>query len=144
MSRFHYNDAPGLTGAPEGLPFIELTLYYIGNDPRLRKTLTVPALVDSGSTVNALPRDVGERFGLNWQESRGILKPGGMVYGHDSLSLKLWAKVPGLKPRELGFAWSELPSTQLRVLLGQVNFFDEFFVDFRKPRGYFEIVLKDE
>lgn len=47
------------------------------------------------------------------------------MYGHDSLALKLWAKVPGLKPRELGFAWSELPSAQLRALLGQVNFFDE-------------------
>lgn len=141
MSRFTFSDIPGKPGT---LPFIELTLYYVGDDPHLANRLTVPAVVDSGATVNVLPRDVGEHFGLRWHEQQKILTPGGIVYGHNSLALLLWGKVPGLKPQKLSFAWSELPSSKIRVLLGQTNFFDEFFVDFRKPLGYFEIVLKDE
>jgi hypothetical protein len=143
MSRFYYSDVQSLTGKPGLLPFLEVTLYY-ADDSRHIKELTVPAVVDSGSTVNVLPCDIGERFGLNWQEQRDILRPGGVVFGRPSLALPLWGKVPGFKPVQMPFAWSELPSTQLRVLLGQVNFFDEFFVDFRKPLGYFEVVLKDE
>lgn len=139
MSRFPFSDVPGKPGT---LPFIELTLYYVGDDPNLANRLTVPAVVDSGATVNVLPRDVGEHFGLNWKEQQDILATGGIVYGHTSLALLLWGKVPGLKPQKLSFAWSELPSSKVRTLLGQTNFFDEFFVDFRKPLGFFDIEPK--
>lgn len=125
------------------LPFISLTLFYVGEEPHIANRLTVPALVDSGATVNVLPRDIGERFRLDWYEQRKILKPAGTIQGRAALALPLWAKVPGIKPQQLLFAWSELSSDTMRVLLGQTNFFDEFYVDFRKPLGYFEIELKD-
>ncbi len=133
-----------MTGKPGMLPFIPLTLFYVGDDPRIAHRLTVPALVDSGATVNVLPRDIGERFGLNWHEQHTILKPAGTIYERPALALSLFAKVPGIKPQQLLFAWSEMTSDTTRVLLGQTNFFDEFYVDFRKPLGYFEITLKDE
>ncbi len=133
-----------MTGKSGMLPFIPLTLFYVGDDPRIANRLTVPALVDSGATVNVLPRDIGERFGLNWHEQQTILKPAGTIYERPALALSLFAKVPGIKPQQLLFAWSEITSDKMRVLLGQTNFFDEFYVDFRKPLGYFEITLKDE
>jgi hypothetical protein len=71
------------------------------------------------------------------------LTSAGIVLGRPALALPLFAKIPGLTPQQLVFAWSELPSEEIRVLLGQTDFFDEFYVDFRKPLGYFEIELKD-
>ena len=80
---------------------------------------------------------------MDWYEQREILKPAGTIQGRAALTLPLWAKVPGIKPQQLLFAWSELSSDKMRVLLGQTNFFDEFYVDFRNPLDYFEIELKD-
>ena len=143
MSRFPYSKPQGMTGKPGVLPFIPLTLYFTHDGIHITKHVTVPALIDSGSTVNVLPRDIGERFGLDWDEQRAVLASAGIVLGHPALAVPVFAKIPGLTPQQLLFAWSELSSENRRVLLGQTDFFDECYVDFRKPLGYFEIVLKD-
>jgi hypothetical protein len=51
MSRFPYSKPQGMTGKPGVLPFIPLTLYYTHDGIHITKQVTVPALVDSGSTV---------------------------------------------------------------------------------------------
>lgn len=143
MSRFPYSKPHGMIGRAGVLPFIPLTLYYTHNGIHITKQVTVPALVDSGSTVNVLPRDIGERLGLDWYEQCSVLASAGIVMGRPSLALPVFAKIQGLMPQQLLFAWSEIPSGEMRILLGQTDFFDEFYVDFRKPLGYFEIELKD-
>ena len=54
-----------MAGKPGMLPFIPLTLFYVGEESHIAKRLTVPALVDSGATVNVLPRDIGGSV-LGW------------------------------------------------------------------------------
>ena len=141
MTRFPYSKAQGMPGKPGMLPFVPLTLLETPDGVHITGRLKVPALVDSGSTVNVLPRDIGERFGWNWEQN--TFESAGIVRGHPALAVSLFAKVSGFAPKKLTFAWSALPSENMRVLLGQTNFFDEFYVDFRKPLGYFDIVLKD-
>jgi hypothetical protein len=43
------------------LPFIPITLIHA------QKTLLLDALLDSGSTVNVLPHDIGIALGLSWE-----------------------------------------------------------------------------
>jgi hypothetical protein len=143
MSRFVYTEVSGPPGKAGMLPFISLTLDYVDEEQLQVKRLDVPALVDSGATVNVLPRDIGERFGLDWYEQQHRIDSAGSIYGHPALALPLFATVPGQSPKHLWFAWSELSSNTIRTLVGQINFFDEFYVDFRKPLGYFEIAAKD-
>lgn len=45
-------------------------------------------------------------------------------------------------PLRLAFAWIDKPSTEVRVLLGQVNFFQEFDVHFYGRDKAFEISRK--
>lgn len=143
MSRFQYTEAQGMAGIPGMLPFIPLTLLHTRDGVHITARITVPALVDSGATVNVLPRDIGERMGLEWDEQRTILPFAGTIHHRPALALPLFVKVPQLAPQRLLFAWSELSTHQhMTVLLGQTNFFDEYYVDFRKPEGYFDIVLK--
>jgi hypothetical protein len=144
MSRFPFSKVRGAPEKSATMPFVPLRLYYAIDEVHVTEPIIVPALVDSGSAVNVLPRDVGEQFNLNWNEQQNVLPPAGIVRGFPALALSVFVKIPGIAPQELMFAWSELPSNKIRTLLGQVDFFDEFFVDFRKPRGYFEIVVKDE
>jgi hypothetical protein len=144
MSRFSYTEVPGPSGQAGMLPFVSLTLDYVDEEQLQVKRVEITALVDSGATVSVLPRDIGERFGLNWYEQQHMFDFAGTIYGHPTLALPLFATISGQPPKHLWFAWSELSSNKIRTLLGQTNFFDEFYVDFRKPLGYFEIALKDE
>lgn len=143
MSRFLYTEAQGMAGVPGMLPFIPLTLLHTEDGIHIIRRLTVPALVDSGSTVNVLPRDIGEQLGLDWKHQQSILQPAGYIRKRPALALPLFVKVPQLVPQRLMFAWSEIPSDNMLLILGQTDFFDEFYVDFRKPDGYFDIFLKD-
>lgn len=144
MSRFSYTEAQGMAGIPGMLPFIPLTLLYTGDGIHITHRVTVPALVDSGATVNVLPRDVGKQLGLDWEQQTSIPPLVGTIHRRPALALPLFVKVPRLTPQRLLFAWSEIPSEEnMIVLLGQTNFFDECYVDFRKPDGYFEIFLKE-
>lgn len=141
MSRFQYTDAQGMAGIPGMLPFIPLTLLHTGDGVHITARMTVPALVDSGATVNVLPRDIGEQMGLDWKSHRAILPFAGTIHHRPALALPLFVKVPQLAPQRVLFAWSELStSDHMMVLLGQTNFFDEFDVNFRKSQGYFDIM----
>ena len=143
MSRFQYTEAQGMAGIPGMLPFIPLTLLHTGDGVHITARMTVPALVDSGATVNVLPRDIGEQMGLEWKSLQAILPSAGTIRRRPALALPLFVKVPQLAPQRLLFAWSELSThDHMAVLLGQTKFFDEYYVDFRKPDGYFDIVLK--
>ena len=47
-----------------------------------------------------------------------------------------------LNPVKLAFAWINKASTEIRVLLGQVNFFQEFDVHFYGHQAVFDIARK--
>jgi hypothetical protein len=97
----------------------------------------VVGLLDTGASTNALPYDIGLKFGLDWDMLPVRFTVGGSAGGIPAKGLPLTAHIAHLPPVTLVFAWAK--SNALPVLLGQVNFFMEFDVCFFRQRGVFEV-----
>ncbi len=100
-------------------------------------SMRVQGLLDTGATVNVLPFAVGLRLGAVWEKQTTLVTLTGNLAAHEARALMLVAKVAGFAPVKLVFAWTR--SEQVPLLLGQVNFFQEFDVCFRAGRGEFEV-----
>lgn len=114
------------------MPRIPLTL--ISKSAKLE----VVALVDSGSMVNVLPMQVGVDLGLQWDDAKATLQLGGVLSANKAVAVTAQAVIGDFEPCVLSFAWTraKLPA----VILGQVNFFNEFEVTFRRWLLEFEVV----
>ncbi|MBX3058806.1 MAG: hypothetical protein KF770_20265 [Anaerolineae bacterium] len=121
---------------PVGIPLVNISL---SNETT---TVTVPAVVDSGAALNILPYDVGLSLNLNWDKQTYPLDLGGILTGTRAYAVLLQAKVEPFSPLRLAFAWIDKPGTEVRVLLGQVNFFQEFDIHFYGCDKAFEIAHK--
>ncbi len=119
---------------PGGLPFVEVTLTHE------TQSITRPALVDSGSTINVLPYEDGCELGLSWDAQRAPLKDEGFLAGAPIYAVLLTASIASLSPLPLAFAWTRKSRDVVRLILGQVNFFEQFDVTFRGREKLFEIV----
>ncbi len=53
-----------------------------------------------------------------------------------------YTPLPPFPPLELAFAWTDVPQANIRVLLGQINFFQHFKVTFTAYEQHFELSLK--
>lgn len=140
MSRFAYSAAQGFAGIPGMLPFIPITILRTDALNRIDLRVKVPALVDSGSTVNVLPYDIGRQLGFDWNASNPAMPMIGILYGLPALGVTLFVKVAQFAPVQLGFGWLQKSDLPVPLILGQTNFFDEYDVDFRKSTDYFEIL----
>ena len=129
--RFSYSTAQ--TGVKGGLPFVRMTLLH--RDQRTQ----VSALVDSGATVNVLPYDVGVQLGLVWEEQGFPLDVVGVLRGCPAFGVLLSAEIGAFPPVRLAFAWTGKTSEEIPVILGQVNFFQEFRVSFDGKAQVFEL-----
>ena len=116
-----------------GMPLVDLKL------SKGAKGLTVSALVDSGASLNILPLDVGLELGLVWDEQNYVIDLGGVLKGTQAYGVVLEAQIGDSTPTHLAFAWVNRPSSQIRTLLGQVNFFQEYDVYFYGSEQAFEI-----
>ena len=63
--RFGYFEADPLLGVASSLPYTPIMLRMGDRKPQ------VSALIDSGSTLNVLPFDVGLKLGAVWDEQVG-------------------------------------------------------------------------
>ena len=99
--RFSYSHGEAVQDVKGGLPFVPITLTYRD------QAVQVSALVDSGSTVNVLPYDVG---------------------------------VQPFSPVRLVIVWTRKTSEEVRVILGPVNFFQEFKVSFDGKAQTFDLL----
>lgn len=129
--RFPYSAVD--TGGKGGLPFVPVTLLH--EDQRIQ----VPALVDSGATVNVLPYDVGLHLGLAWEEQDFALDVVGVLRGSPAYGILLSGEIGAFSPVRLAFAWTRKTSEEIPVILGQVNFFQEFTVSFDGRAQTFEL-----
>ncbi len=120
--------------APGGLPFVEIA---ISSGSR---TISRSALVDSGSTINVLPYEDGCELGLSWEAQRVPLKDEGFLAGAPVYGVLLTVSLAPFSPVELAFAWTRKSREVVRLILGQVNFFEHFDVTFRGREKTFEIV----
>ena len=129
--RSPYIHAAPTLGNAGWMPFLPITL------SRKRVQLADLALVDSGSSTNILPYNIGLQLGFDWNQIVGHLPLGGMLANHPAKPVLLEAVVASFPPVLLAFAWAQGPVP--RTLLGQTNFFMEFDISFYRARGYFNI-----
>jgi hypothetical protein len=121
--RFSYHQAQEHPGLQAALPSVPLTL------KTHLTTLITPALLDSGAMINVLPYDYGQRLGLEWGQGRPI-KIGGFFGDFPAYGVQLWGVIPTFPPVQLVFAWTLRTSQDIPLILGQMNFFQQFRVLF--------------
>ena len=97
------------------------------------------ALVDSGSVINVLPYQLGIDLGFMWDNKKANIQLGGNLAQYPAIGIVLMAIIGNLDPTPLAFAWA---SGNAPLLLGQVNFFQEFLICFYRDQEYFEISTK--
>ena len=129
--RFPYIHIAPAQGNAGWMPFMPLTLTRNGTD------LTASALIDSGAAVNLLPFDIGVRLGLDWNQVNGFVPLSGLLASYPAKPVILDAVVGTFPPLRLAFGWTQAPN--VRLLLGQTNFFMSFDICFCRARQYFEV-----
>jgi hypothetical protein len=116
----------------EALPTIPITLSYSNF------SVSVNALLDSGSTVNLLPYDIGLELGASWEKQTVRLPLAGNLASTEARGLFVYVQIGDLEPVRLAFAW--IQASQVPLILGQTNFFREFDVCFARSRHAIEII----
>ena len=116
----------------EALPTIPITLSYENIH------VSANALLDSGSTVNLLPYDIGLQLGAIWDKQTVQLPLAGNLARVEARGLFLHIQIGNLEPVRLAFAWVQ--DSQVPLILGQTNFFREFDVCFQRSRSMIEII----
>jgi hypothetical protein len=129
--RFPYVEADPMLGPASALPYAPITL-HLGD-----RSAHVSGLIDSGSTLNVLPFDVGIQLGAVWDEQSVPVRLGGNIVETEARGLVLFGQLEGFSPVRLAFAWSR--SDRIPVILGQTNFFLEFDVRLCRSQMFFEI-----
>jgi xanthosine utilization system XapX-like protein len=113
------------------LPRIPITLSYAGF------SISAHALLDTRSTVNLLPYDIGLQLGVVWEEQTVRLPLAGNLAKVEARGLFLHVQIGNLEQVRLAFAWAQV--SQVPLILGQTNFFREFDVCFQRSRRIIEI-----
>lgn len=115
----------------EPMPYLPLMLERNGS----RKE--VFGLLDSGSTVNVLPYNIGLELGAIWEEQQISLNLAGNLANFEAKALFVNAQIQEFPTVELAFAWTK--SEYATLILGQTNFFSEFNICFYRSQNEFEI-----
>jgi len=125
---------------------------YILRDPAERQVSLAPrlpfrlatshaedvlALVDSGAALNGLPYSAGTRSGLNWASEKFIIQLTGNLSMVEAKAVVVPALIADFPVVRLAFGW--VKTDDMSVILGQVNFFQEFDVCFFRSREVFEV-----
>ncbi len=131
-ARFPYLPVVSKRGEAVPMPMLPLDL-RLGDGPPVR----AQGLLDSGSTVNVLPFSLGQRLGAVWDNQKTAVVLTGNLAALEARALLLSARVADFAPVRLVFAWARTDDVPL--LLGQVNFFQEFDVSFHGVRRQFEL-----
>jgi hypothetical protein len=129
--RFPYLERTSSSGSLIRMPYLPLTL-SLG-----KSSLAVEGLLDTGATINALPRSVGERLGAVWDQQTVSMQLTGNLAATGARALVVMATVGTFAPVRLAFAWAETDAVP--VILGQVNFFAEFDVCFYRSQFFSEV-----
>ncbi len=132
--RFAFTEVAPDLGALSTLPYLPLILAY------QNQSLSVSGLLDTGSSVNVLPYDMGLRLGAVWERQRLSVPLGGNLARFEARALVLTATVEQFPPVDLAFAWTRDRNAPL--ILGHMNFFLAFDVCFYRSELVFEISPK--
>ncbi len=89
--------------------------------------------------MNLLPFECGQQLGFVWEEQRLSLPMGGLLPDAKAFAVPVTLTLAPFPPIELAFAWTDVSQEKIRVLLGQINFFQYFKVTFTANEQHFEI-----
>jgi hypothetical protein len=132
--RFAFKEVDPALGALSTLPYLPLILTY------QNQSLSVSGLLDTGSSVNVLPYEIGLRLGAVWERQRLSVPLGGNLARFEARALVLIATVERFPAVDMAFAWTRDRNSPL--ILGHMNFFLAFDVCFYRSELAFEISLK--
>ena len=97
------------------------------------------ALVDSGAAMSVLPYDIGLELGLVWEEQTIPVDIGGVLKQTPAYGILVRGELAPLPSVALVFAWIRQTSREVRTILGQTNFFQQYKVTFEGYNNTFEI-----
>jgi len=100
-------------------------------------TIAVDALLDTGATINVLPFHLGSALGAIWEQQRTLVHLAGNLAQFEARALVVSATVGRFPSVLQAFAW--VRTDEVPLLLGQVNFFQNFDVCFYRSSQVFEI-----
>jgi hypothetical protein len=122
-------------GAGEGdlnrFPCLPLTLGY------QQQSVAAVGLLDTGASVNVLPYEVGIRLGGIWERQQVPVRLTGNLAALEARGIVLSGTVGRFAPVQLVFAWTR--SEGIPLILGQMNFFQEFDACFFRRQSLFEL-----
>lgn len=129
---FPFVDAnPNLPGSSL-IPLLPLLLSHQGQQ------LSTTGMLDTGASINVLTYSLGLELGLNWEDQHHPIILAGNLAQVPARGVVLTATVASFPPVRLAFAWAQ--TDHVRLLLGQVNFFQEFHVCFFRSQSIFEVM----
>lgn len=134
VERFDFKPVPSGFGGTMLVPLLPIKLMVSDSE------LEIVGLIDSGSVVNVLPYEVGLALGGIWNPEKASLRLTGNLATFPAMPLIAFAKIGALPPVELIFAWTQ--NNTIKPIFGQINFFDEFDVCFRRSANEIEIRTK--
>ena len=132
--RFAFTEVDPSLGALSTLPYLPIVLTY------QNQSLRVSGLLDTGSSVNVLPYEMGLRLGAVWERQRLSVPLGGNLSKFEARAVVMTANVEQFLPVELAFAWTKDRNAPL--ILGHMNFFLAFDVCFYRSELAFEVSPK--
>jgi|JFJP01.1.fsa_nt_gi hypothetical protein len=118
-------------GVVDRVPYLPLRLIH------KESVLEVSGLLDTGSSVNVLPYDLGVQLGVIWENQTTEIVLSGNLALLKARGLVLSAKVSDFEIVRLAFAWTL--SNEVPLILGRSNFFCEFDVCFYASQASFDI-----
>ena len=131
-ARFAYLPVVSKRGEAVAMPLLPIE-FRLGQGLPVR----TQGLLDSGATVNVLPFSLGLRLGAVWENQKTAVTLTGNLAAQEARALLLSARVAEFAPVRLVLAWAL--TDEVPLLLGQVNFFQEFDLTFYGARRQFEV-----
>ena len=129
--RFQFIERSNRFGQTSIMPYLPIILSS-GN-----LTVEVTGLLDTGASVNVLPYEIGLELGAVWEEKTVPIELSGNLSREPARGLVLSAKVAQFNSVLLAFAWTK--SNNVSIILGHMNFFQEFNVCFYRHESEFEV-----
>ena len=132
--RFPYLNANPTLPGDSLMPLMPLTLSNGEHE------ITAYGMLDSGASVNVLPYSIGKQLGFEWDRIRSRIILSGNLARLPARGVVATLKAASFEPVLLAFAWTQ--SDDVRLILGQTNFFQEFDVCFFRSLAEFEVQPK--
>ena len=131
IEQFPYCDRNPASGGLDLMPDLPIVLRHQS------RSVSGVGLVDSGASISVLPYSLGIQLGFDWNTQKARITLSGNLANVDARGIVVEAVVGQLPPVRLALAWAK--SDQVRLLLGQFNFFEAFDVSFFRTRRIFEV-----